>query len=284
VTSGGESGTNGKAGFRPGPWTAIALLTIPVVLVNATSALIEMQRAGLRVHPAEPFIWEITSASVLVLMAPLVGMAVKRWPLLPGPGLMISLVIHAALTVPFSLAHVAVMLPIRHLAYALAFNWPYEFFGGGTWITLIYEWRKDLLTYAIFAAIYTFYAWLQAREAAAQSPTAAAAERIEVREGGRTVFLMPADILYLEAAGNYVTLHTAGSSHLVRGTLTDWDHRLSGGGQASPPLPFVRIHRSRIVNRAHISAIRGTPSGDFEVTLTSGKSLTGSRRFRAGLS
>lgn len=102
----GESGTSGIAGFRPGPWTALSLLTIPVILVNATSALIEMQRAGLHVHPAEPFIWEITSASILVLMAPMVGMAVRRWPLLPGPGLVICLVIHAGLTVPFSLVHV----------------------------------------------------------------------------------------------------------------------------------------------------------------------------------
>ncbi len=176
------------------------------------------------------------------------------------------------------------MLPVRHLAYALTFNWPYGFFGGGTWITLIYEWRKDLLTYAVFAAIYTLYAWFQAREAAAQSPPTGITERIDVRDGGRTLFLIPGEIFFLEAAGNYVTLHTSGGSHLVRGTLSDWDRRLSGGGQARSSMAFVRIHRSRIVNRSHISAIRGTPFGDFEVTLTTGVCLAGSRRFRAGLS
>lgn len=290
MTSGEQSGTSGRRRFRLGPWASIALLTIPVVLVNATSDLIEIQRAGLRAHPAEPFIWEISSAGVLVLMAPLVGWAVKRWPL-QGPGLPVALLIHAGLTVPFAAAHIAAMLPIRHLAYALAFGWPYHFFNGDLWITLVYEWRKDVITYAIFAAVYSLYAWWAAREAGPALSTAPA--RIEVRGSGRTIFLKPEEILYLEAAGNYVTLHTADASHLMRATLAEWDRRLSasgtGGtdqdipGQTGTGSDFVRIHRSRIVNRQHIRETRPTPSGDFELTLSSGAVLTGSRRFRGAL-
>jgi len=295
VTTGGQSGTNGKAGFRLGPWAAIALLTVPVVLVNATSDLIEMQRSGLAVHMVEPFIWEITSAAVLVLMAPLVGWAVKRWPLI-GPGLPLALLIHAGLSVPFSLAHVGAMVPAREAAYAVL-SWPYDFFGGGVWVTLLYEWRKDLITYGIFAGVYTAYAWWAAREAAPSPEPFRGPERIEVKAGGRTLFLLPGEILWLEAAGNYVTLHTAGASHMLRATLAEWEKRLSApaqtvsngftpdqiadAGRAKPD--FVRIHRSRIVNRHHIRETRTTNSGDFELTLSNGAVLTGSRRFRSGL-
>lgn len=295
MTTGGQSGTNGKAGFRLGPWAAIALLTVPVVLVNATSDLIEMQRSGLAVHMVEPFIWEITSAAVLVLMAPLVGWAVKRWPLI-GPGLPLALLIHAGLSVPFSLAHVGAMVPAREAAYAVL-SWPYDFFGGGVWVTLLYEWRKDLITYGIFAGVYTAYAWWAAREAAPSPEPFRGPERIEVKAGGRTLFLLPGEILWLEAAGNYVTLHTAGASHMLRATLAEWEKRLSApaqtvsngftpdqiadAGRAKPD--FVRIHRSRIVNRHHIRETRTTNSGDFELTLSNGAVLTGSRRFRSGL-
>ncbi|MGE6697388.1 LytTR family DNA-binding domain-containing protein [Hyphomonas sp. NPDC076900] len=295
MTNGRQSGTSGRATFRLGPWAAIALLTVPVVLVNATSDLIEMQRSGLAVHMVEPFIWEITSAAVLVLMAPLVGWAVKRWPL-RGPGLPLALLIHAGLSVPFSLAHVGAMVPAREAAYAVL-GWPYDFFGGGIWVTLLYEWRKDLITYGIFAAVYSGYAWWAAREAAPAPDASRGPERIEVKVGGRTLFLLPGEILWLEAAGNYVTLHTAGGSHLLRATLADWEKRLSAcdsvrtnpdiSGQivTSPDAKpdFVRIHRSRIVNRHHIRETRTTSSGDFELTLSNGAVLAGSRRFRSAL-
>jgi len=272
-------------------------VTIPVVLVNATSDLIEMQRSGLTVHMVEPFIWEITSAAVLVLMAPLVGWAVKRWPLI-GPGLPLALLIHAGLSVPFSLAHVGAMVPAREAAYAVL-GWQYDFFSGGLWVTLLYEWRKDLITYGIFVGVYTAYAWWSARATAPgpEPEPARAPERIEVKTGGRTLFLLPGEILWLEAAGNYVTLHTAEASHLLRATLAEWERRLSAGDSAwsNPDISgqtgtgadtkpdFVRIHRSRIVNRHHIRETRRTSSGDFQLTLSNGAVLTGSRRFRNGL-
>ena len=224
MTSGGISGTSGKTRFQLGPWTLIALVTLPVVLVNATSDLIEMQRSGLRVHPVEPFIWEVSSAAILLLLAPLVGWAGRRWPL-QGAGLPLALLIHAGLTVPFSLVHVGTMVPLREIAYAVA-GWEYDFFSGGLWMTLIYEWRKDHITYAIFAGAYSLYTWWQARETA-PAPVATGPQRIEVRTSARTIFLMPGEILYLESAGNYVTLHTAAGSHLVRATLSDWARRLS---------------------------------------------------------
>lgn len=273
VTDGAPTGTSGERPFRLGPWGAIALVSIPVCLVNATSVMIEMQRMDLDVHPSEPFFWEGSSAVILVLLAPLVGMAVRRWPL-EGAGIWTSLAVHIALTVPFALAHIAGLWLVRQGVYAVL-GGDYDFFGSGFGLTLLYEWRKDVITYAIFLSVFTAAAWLERRRASADKTLPP--ERIEVREGGRTLFLAPGDILFLEAAGNYVELHTPTGKHLIRDTLAAWEQKLGGLG-------FVRIHRSRLVNKAHVAALEATRSGDFEVTLSGGRKVTGSRRFRANLS
>ena len=272
MTDGGVSGTSGKAALRLGPWGLIALISIPICIVNATSVLIEMRRLDLPVHPAEPFFWEISSALVLVLLVPLVARAVRRFPL-EGPGIWTSLAVHLALTVPFSLLHIAGIFILRETGYAVL-GGAYDFFSDGIWLTVLYEWRKDIVSYAIFAAVLVAAAWLEKRREAANA--APPPERIEVRDGGKTMFIAPADILFLEAAGNYVEIHTATARHLIRGTLAAWEQKLSGLG-------FVRIHRSRLVNKAHVLALQPTGSGDFEVSITEGRTLQGSRRFRANL-
>lgn len=272
MTDGSVSGTNGGARLRIGPWGVIALVSIPVCLVNATSVLIDLQRMGEAIHPAEPFFLEFSSAVILVLMAPFAARALERWPL-DGAGLWTSLAVHLGLTVPFSLVHIAGIFAVRESAYALA-GGTYDFFGSGVWLTILYEWRKDVISYGIFLAVFAAADWLnRRREAAAAAPPP---ERIEVRDGSRTLFIAPADILFLEAAGNYVEIHTAAATHLIRGTLTAWEQKLAGLG-------FVRIHRSRLINKAQVGALQPTASGDFEVTIAGGQTLQGSRRFRANL-
>jgi DNA-binding LytR/AlgR family response regulator len=63
---------------------------------------------------------------------------------------------------------------------------------------------------------------------------------------------------------------------LVRGTLASWEARLLARG-------FVRVHRSRLVNKTQIAALKPTPSGDIEITLANGRTVLGSRRYRAVL-
>ena len=62
----------------------------------------------------------------------------------------------------------------------------------------------------------------------------------------------------------------------MRCTLATWEAKLAARG-------FVRAHRSRIVNRAHIGALKPTPAGDVEITLDNGAVVSGSRRYREGL-
>lgn len=266
MISGGEKGTSGRLAF--GPWLTVAIVGVAVALVNSTSEIIE----GAGEHWIEPVLWETTSAIVIIAMAPLIGRAMHRWPpradTLPTFAL-----IHFGLTIPFSLIHVLAIFAMREAAY-WAVGARYGFFDDGVAITLLYEWRKDVLVYAAIAATYWVFQYVAARRQAAAKP--AADQRIEIRDGGTAVFLAPGDVLFVEAAGNYVEFHTAARTHLVRGTLASWEARLTQRG-------FVRVHRARLVNRSRIASIKPTPAGDVEIAMDDGRTLAGSRRYRAAL-
>jgi two-component system, LytTR family, response regulator len=106
--------------------------------------------------------------------------------------------------------------------------------------------------------------------------TSAYLERIVVRHGDRLFFLPAGDVLHLSAEGNYVRLHTAEGSHLIRGTLADLETRLD-------PKRFARIHRSGIVNIDAIKEVRAHFHGDYIVALRNGESVRLSRRYQQRL-
>lgn len=266
MTTGDEKGTSGWPRVQWGPWPTVILVGLVVALVNATSGIIE----GAGDHWIEPVLWEGTSAVVILALAPVVGWAMRRWP--PRADNLPAFAIHFALTMPFALIHIVVIWLSREFAY-WAVGTRYGFFDDGVAITLLYEWRKDVLVYAAIASTYWIFQYVAARRQA-EAAAATADERLEVRDGGAAVFLAPGDISYVEAAGNYVEFHTAARTHLVRGTLASWEARLTARG-------FVRVHRSRLVNRTKIAALKPTPSGDLEITLSDGRTVLGSRRYRA---
>lgn len=268
MITGDEKGTNGtpRGEWKIGPWAAIALVGVVVAFVNATSGIIEHDGG----HWAAPMLWEGTSFIAMVAMAPAVGWAVQRWPFRRETWAS-SAVIHFGLTIPFGLVHILTIFVTREAAY-WAVGQRYGFFDDGVAITMLYEWRKDVLVYAAFAATYSVFQ----RRFDQRAATVTADTRIEVRDGGTAVFLAPSDITHVEAAGNYVEFHAMGKTHLVRGTLASWESQLTGRG-------FIRVHRSRLVNRAKIAALKPTPSGDLEITLDGGGVVLGSRRYRAVL-
>lgn len=271
MTTRDQSGASGQRPFQLGPWLVIAIVGSAVAFVNATSNILEAARDHERLSWWEPVAWEGTSVIVLVAMAPFIGWAINRWP--PrGDNFVLPALIQFGLTIPFALVHILAIWISREAIYAAAGR-VYGFFHGGVAITMLYEWRKDVLVYAAMAA--TYWVFLVRAEQAAQK-TPASPERIEVRDGGAAVFLDPQEISRVEAAGNYVEFHTGGRMRLVRGTLAAWEEKLA-------PLGFVRAHRSRIVNKRRIRAIRPTPSGDLVLTLDDGGEIAASRRYRAGL-
>ncbi|MEU8117922.1 LytTR family DNA-binding domain-containing protein [Spirillospora sp. NPDC049024] len=81
------------------------------------------------------------------------------------------------------------------------------------------------------------------------APEPSEPEPMPVELGGVTRFVTPAEVLYVEAQGDYARLHTPGGSHLVRIPLAALSERWSGAG-------FVRVHRSHLVALSAITELR----------------------------
>jgi two-component system LytT family response regulator len=101
-------------------------------------------------------------------------------------------------------------------------------------------------------------------------------ERLVVKSGGRVFFLLTADIDWIEAEGNYVNVHTARKSHLMRESISGLEAQLD-------PKEFIRIHRSTIVNLRRIKELQPWSHGEYHVILQDGTELTLSRNYRDNL-
>lgn len=101
-------------------------------------------------------------------------------------------------------------------------------------------------------------------------------QHLIVRANGRVVFLGTEEIEWIEAQGNYVNVHSAGHTWLLREAIGSLERRLD-------PCQFRRIHRSTIVNIHSVRELRPCFHGDYEVVLKDGTELRLSHRFRANL-
>ncbi len=108
------------------------------------------------------------------------------------------------------------------------------------------------------------------RTVEAQRPLA---DRIMVKTDGKLLFLKTDEIDWIDAAGNYVQLHTADKTYLSRDTMNNMESKLD-------PNRFLRIHRSTIVNLDRIKEMQPWFHGEYQVRLTNGTKLYMSRSYR----
>ena len=254
------------AALAGGGFAVVAAL---ITFANAESTISDLAAAGVVETAAHVWIWEITSLTAWVSAMPAIWWLVRTlrppkfaWPL--------ALALLLVLSVPASFWHVGVMVTLRKLAY-LANGEHYRFFDV-VGDKLIYEYRKDVASYLQFAAIAAAVQWLLARAASVPPPQPLT---LLVGDGAVTHHVPLDEIDYVRAAGNYVELVMGSRTLLHRATLAAVEVALGPD--------FVRIHRSRLVRRAAIRTVETNTSGDFDVTLTSGAVLRGSRRFREGV-
>jgi two-component system, LytTR family, response regulator len=97
--------------------------------------------------------------------------------------------------------------------------------------------------------------------------------RLPVKLRGKLVVIDLADVDWIEAADNYVTLHVGGNAYPARETMSRLERELD-------PERFVRIHRSAIVQVDRIKELLPDFHGDFVVVLRNGARVTLSRTYR----
>jgi two-component system, LytTR family, response regulator len=96
--------------------------------------------------------------------------------------------------------------------------------------------------------------------------------RLVIKTNGRFLFLDQDEILWLEAEGNYVQIHTNENSHTVRTGISALEKELASN--------FIRISRSAIVNLNHVREIRPLLRGTFQVIMMDGSQLTLTHSYR----
>lgn len=249
---------------------AVAIGIFGVILTfNALNVFHERAEGGHPLRVWEPITWEGSSGLFFAVVLPAILAFTRRfWPLRAPIARNVALHLGAAIVI--SLTHVLAIGAMRWTVYRVVggrypllgplHDWPYEF-------------RKDVISYASWVAVYVMWRKLRARTGDMQ---VAAEDVLEVRDGARRHFVPLADVMWVEAAGNYVELHRGTSGLLHRASLADMQRRLEGAG-------FIRIHRSRLVRKDAIAAIESKPTGDFLVRLRDGRELAGSRRYRRPL-
>lgn len=100
--------------------------------------------------------------------------------------------------------------------------------------------------------------------------------RLEVKDKGKTHILNVLDVQCVEAQGNYLQLHLAENSFLIRQTLQTFEEQVTGH-------PFLRIHRSVLINTNFLSGHRYDGNGQYHLTLRNGKQLQSSRGYRESI-
>jgi two-component system LytT family response regulator len=98
-------------------------------------------------------------------------------------------------------------------------------------------------------------------------------DRLPVPSGNRIVFLDFNDIEWIDAADHYVIVHAKGREHILRESLQRLAAKLPGDR-------FARVHRSHVVNVSRIAEVTRLANGDGIITLTGGRQLRWSRRYR----
>jgi len=265
------------------------VILLGVSAVDITTVLADAKRQGRTLDMPWVVVLEGTSHLMLGVLIPLLYWFHRRFPVIPV-GRNFNVLIHVALSVPYSVIHVLGMFAMRWMAAPL--------FGRAYAVqldldTLLYEYRKDIVTYLIFsAALLAFRYALAPQPDAAPGPSAQPAaqppaeddansaagpterlERFAVRRKDKEILVSAQDIAWIEAAGNYAILHVGGETYDIRSSLSRLEAELD-------PARFVRVHKSYIVNVERVREVEPWISGDSRLKLDDGAVVSLSRRYR----
>ncbi|CCQ09404.1 LytTr DNA-binding response regulator [Pseudoalteromonas luteoviolacea B = ATCC 29581] len=252
--------------------------------INATNVIMEAHRDGkLGFALWEPFVWEYTSAFSTLTLVPFIWMLLDKVPF-NWQKILQSIFRYWLASLFFCAAHVGLMVALRKCLYWY-YGRSYDF--GLFWYEMLYEYRKDLWGFIFLIALIHGFRYVvsqlsgEARLCDELAPTPSAEdsnlvptlERVIVRKLGKEYIVKIEDVDWLESSGNYVNLHSQARVYPLRATLSQLTRQIEKKG-------FRRIHRSYTVKLDAIDSITQLPSGDAEITLKTGQTLSMSRRYK----
>ncbi len=120
---------------------------------------------------------------------------------------------------------------------------------------LVKPFKKEDLLVAIELALFSSESITKPKES----------QNLIIKDGHAMAQIPYGDILYLEAEGNYTFLHSnTGKKRLIRSVITDLHQQL-------PAQDFIRIHRSYVINKNHITEYKSSIVHIQEIKLPVGR-------------
>ena len=101
---------------------------------------------------------------------------------------------------------------------------------------------------------------------APSAPAQSYSDHMTIRVRRRLFSLEVSDIAWIQGASQYSRVHTKNGEYLLSRTLASLECELD-------PKRFFRIHRSAIVNAAHVREVRSSGDGRYNIYLTGGQTL-----------
>jgi two-component system LytT family response regulator len=96
---------------------------------------------------------------------------------------------------------------------------------------------------------------------------------LAIKDAGEVSRVPVKDILWVDAAGDYMCVHTDENTHILRKTMKQLEETLD-------PRIFIRSHRSTIVNKNYINKFCSQLNGEYYLVMTNGKELKVSRSYK----
>ena len=96
---------------------------------------------------------------------------------------------------------------------------------------------------------------------------------LAIRQGREIARVPLASIDWIDSAGDYMCVHAAGQTYILRGTMKSLEDALD-------PAMFQRVHRSTIVNLGRVERMRPHMNGEFFLILAGGHEIKLSRTYR----
>jgi two-component system LytT family response regulator len=100
--------------------------------------------------------------------------------------------------------------------------------------------------------------------------------RIAIKVKGKIVFIDLGEVVCIQAEGNYVLLQRESNSYLLRESISALEEMLQHHG-------FIRIHRSTLVNIAHVQELKPYPTGEYGLRTKGNQEYTVTRTYKKNL-
>jgi len=96
---------------------------------------------------------------------------------------------------------------------------------------------------------------------------------LAIKDAGEMSRVPVKEIIWIDAAGDYMCVHTDKATHILRKTMKQLEQSLD-------PRQFIRTHRSVIANKFYVEKFCSQLNGEYYLVLTNGKELKVSRSYK----